>query len=93
MVMFAVISGCSQEPNTAEYIKSGQTYLEKKEWKSAIIEFKNAVKQTPENAKARALLGQTYLETQSAYAAVKELEQAINFGYDRSELSVPPALA
>jgi tetratricopeptide (TPR) repeat protein len=87
--MFGLISGCNQDQSSEEYIKSGQEYLGKKEWKSAIIEFKNALQQSPDNATARALLGKTYLETQSSSAAIKELNRAIDLGFERSELLLP----
>jgi Tfp pilus assembly protein PilF len=89
IIMFGLISGCNQDQSSEEYIKSGQEYLGKKEWKSAIIEFKNAIKQAPDNATARAMLGKTYLETQSSSAAIKELNRAIDLGFERSELLLP----
>jgi putative PEP-CTERM system TPR-repeat lipoprotein len=91
--IFSLVSGCSQEPDVEEYIKSGQEYLDKKEWNSAIIEFKNAAKEAPENANARALLGKTYVHSQNAKAAIKELNKAIELGYDKVELLVPLGMA
>jgi putative PEP-CTERM system TPR-repeat lipoprotein len=93
LCLFSLISGCNQDQSVEEYINSGQEYRDKKEWKSAIIEFKNALKQAPDNATARALLGKTYLETQSSSAAIKELNRAIDLGYQRSELLLPLGLA
>lgn len=82
-------SGCSQERSSEEYIKSGMEFRDNKEWNSAIIEFKNAVKQAPENANARVILGKTYLETLNIDSAIKELSRAIDLGYDKIELSIP----
>ncbi len=75
-----LIVSCSQDLSTEEYLQSGQKMLSENKWKGAIIEFKNAVKQSPENAKARALLGETYLNTYSSNAAIKELKKALELG-------------
>ena len=83
-----LLSACSQEISTEEYIKRGQDYYSKKEWKSALIEFKNAVKQNPGSAQARALLGKTYLETYSSDAAIKELLKAMELGHDRNDVII-----
>jgi len=82
-------TSCSQQRSAEEYIQNGQAYFDKKEWKSAIIEFKNAVKQAPENSKARALLGKTYVETFNALSAIKELNRAKDLGYDEKEIVMP----
>ncbi|MDH3636549.1 MAG: PEP-CTERM system TPR-repeat protein PrsT, partial [Gammaproteobacteria bacterium] len=87
--MICLGAGCTQERSSEEYIKSGMVYLDKKEWNSAIIEFKNAVNQAPENASARVALGKAYLETQNSASAIKELNKAIDLGYDKTDLSVP----
>jgi len=91
-VLFCTVSlssGCNQNPSAEEYIKRGVEYRDNKEWDSAIIEFKNAVKQAPENAYARVVLGKTYLETLNIDSAIKELSRAIDLGYDKTKLSIP----
>ena len=95
LIVFAisVVTGCNRESSSSENIDSGREYLSKKEWNSAIIEFKNAAKQEPKNAQARALLGTTYLEVYNVGAAIKELTKAIDYGYNKSELMVPLGLA
>ena len=51
LVLLAVLlTGCGDQKTAQQYIDSGLSHIEKKEWKSAIIEFKNAVKLNPENA-------------------------------------------
>jgi len=80
---------CSQEKSAEEYIQNGKSYFDKKEWKSAVIEFKNAIKQVPKNAQARALLGQTYLETFSTNAAIKEIIRARDLGYGEEKIIIP----
>lgn len=75
-----ILAACNQQLTTEEYIKNGEVYSANKEWKSAIIEFKNAIKQSPDNAQARALLGGIYLNTYNSNAAIKELKKAIDLG-------------
>ena len=70
IILVASLSACDQSTSAKEYMQSGQAHVDNKEWKSAIIEFKNAVKQDPKNANARAKLGTTYLKTYSANAAI-----------------------
>ncbi|MCP3928864.1 MAG: tetratricopeptide repeat protein, partial [Bacteroidetes bacterium] len=82
--LFVFLTACSQQKTAEEYIQSGQALMASKEWKGAIIEFKNAVKQSPENAEARALLGKAYVSTVSTNAALKELKRAIDLGYDKN---------
>ena len=91
--IFSLGSGCGQDRNPEEYIENGRHYLSLKEWKSAIIEFKNALKLDPENSTARALLGKTYMETQNYNAAIKELNRAIDYGFERSELLLSLGMA
>jgi len=88
IVLSLVLTSCSQQQTSEEYITEGETYIEKKEWKSAIIEFKNAIKQSPGNARARTLLGKSYLHTYSSNAAIKELKKAIELGGQDDEVIV-----
>ena len=89
IILVASLSACDQPKSLKEYMQSGQIHFDNQEWKSAIIEFKNAVKQDPKNASARAKLGSTYLKTYSANAAIKELTRAIALGHKKSDLLIP----
>ena len=89
-LLTAVLVGCNQE-SVDDYLERGKQFSANKEWKSAIIEFKNAVKLEPENAQARAELGQAYTQTFSSNAAIKELSRAIDLGYNKDELIIPLA--
>ena len=86
LLLVVVLSACGDQKSTEEYIKSGEQFYAKKDWKSAVIEFKNAIKQSPDNAKARALLGNTYVETYSSTAAIKELKKAKELGYSTDDI-------
>ncbi|MGI0116739.1 XrtA/PEP-CTERM system TPR-repeat protein PrsT [Zooshikella sp. RANM57] len=64
----------------ADYLKDAQQYYEKGEYKSAEIQLKNLLKENPEDAKARALLGRAYLKQGNLPSAVKEFERAKKLG-------------
>jgi len=86
-------SACTQQVSTEEYMENGRKYFDERNWKSAVIEFKNVIKNSPEHSEARALLGKTYINTGSSNAAIKELKRAIEFGYDKGMLMRPLAKA
>jgi putative PEP-CTERM system TPR-repeat lipoprotein len=86
VVLFLFLAACGHQKTTEEYLQKGTDFLQKKELKSAVIEFKNAVKQSPQNAQARALLGQAYIQTFNTEAAQKELNKAISLGFERQAL-------
>jgi len=86
LVLF--LSSCSSTLSTAEYLERASNYMDKKEWKSAVIEYKNGIKQSPKNAKIRYLLGKAYLQTYSSDAAIKEFTKAVELGFDSNELLV-----
>ncbi len=60
------------------YIEDAKSYLEKGENKAAIIQLKNHIKQYPDDASIRLLLGQTYLKTNQFQLAEKEINKAYN---------------
>ncbi len=86
--LLLVLTSCSSQFSTEEYLQRGANYMDKKEWKSAIIEYKNGIKQSPKNAQARLLLGKAYLQTYSSDAAIKEFEKAIALGINKNEVLV-----
>jgi len=65
-----------------DYIKDAQSYLEKHDYKAAIIQLKNALQKDASNKTARSLLGQTYLEVGDILSAEKELRKARKVGAD-----------
>jgi putative PEP-CTERM system TPR-repeat lipoprotein len=93
LFLILALSSCDQQKSVQEYIELGQNYAATKEWSSAVIEFKNAIKLDPENAQVRAALGKVYIQANSAEPAIKELVRATELGGDPNEIFLPLAKA
>src|SRR5690625_4700473 len=74
-----------------EHIQNAVEYRHQGDFNAAIIELKNALQQSPDNAKSRFLLGRTYVDGGQGQAAEKELRRAISLGV--AEVEVAPDLA
>ena len=64
------------DPAAQEFIQKAQDYRDQGKLKHAVIELKNALQENPENAEARLLLGQTYLDLTKGPAAEKEARRS-----------------
>ncbi len=84
------ISACGRNDPSA-FIASAQSYLAKSEFQAAIIELKNALNKSPDNAQARFLLAKALLDSGAAGAAETEVRKAIELKYPADE--VMPVLA
>ena len=73
-------SGCIRSPTakSARYIDAGKALMQKHDPARAILEFRNAVKETPKNAEAYYQLGLAYLAQPDYRSAVAALRQAIS---------------
>ncbi len=91
--LLLLTASCGQNSTSEEYIKKGQQYAANQDWKSAIIELKNAVKQSPKDVKARIVLAKIYLDAYNVNAALKELIKAVQLGKDKNQLLVEFATA
>lgn len=87
--------GCDafRSSSAGDALEAAREHLERNDAASAVIEIKNALQQAPDNAAARALLGQIYAEQGQGQAAEKELRRALDLGVPKSELRVPLAQA
>jgi len=64
------------------YLDNARGHVSQHEYKSAIIELKNALQQEPRHSDARFLLGEVYIELGDGASAEKELRKALEFGLD-----------
>lgn len=67
----------------ADYLQDAREYYDRKEYRAAVIQLKNALQETPDNKAARLLLAKIHLETGDAAAAEKEFRQARRLGAKR----------
>jgi putative PEP-CTERM system TPR-repeat lipoprotein len=73
-------SGCAKnDPST--FIASAKGYLDKSDYKSAVIQLKSALQVAPENAEARFLLGKALLGGGDPAAAETEVRKALDLRY------------
>lgn len=75
--------------DSSEYLSDAQSYFNKGEYATAVIQLKNALLLEPDNGQARLLLGRTYLELQNGNSAYKELMRASDLGVSRETVLVP----
>jgi putative PEP-CTERM system TPR-repeat lipoprotein len=74
------LASCGDNKTPSEYIALAKQLAASDQDRAAIIELKNAIKLTPNNAEARALLGSIYLKTGDVLSANSEFDKALNMG-------------
>ncbi|WP_292044048.1 XrtA/PEP-CTERM system TPR-repeat protein PrsT [Massilia sp. UBA6681] len=78
--LMAGLSACSNNQSTETLLAEAKQYQQKGDLKAAMIQLKNAVAKSPEDAEARIQLGMLHLETGDAVSADKELRKARSLG-------------
>jgi len=91
LVAAAGLAGCERGPSADDAVAQAEGYVAKKDYKAAVISVKNALQAEPNNARARALLGEVLLEEDQPSAAAVELRKALELG--ASDIKVVPLLA
>lgn len=71
-------------PSVEKYLADGRKQLENREYKSAVISFKNAVRSDANNAMARLALAEASLRVGDLQAAEKEAKMARQLGADEA---------
>ena len=90
-LLASMITACGKQTSVEEYLIEANSYIENKEFASAEISLKNALKQDLSSPSVRLLLGQVYLQQGESVSAIKELERALELG--AAESDVVPSLA
>src|SRR5450631_3727029 len=80
MVMLVVATGCKANPEKAKkkYLESGLSYVDKKQYDAAVIQFKKALQVDPRYADAHYQLGLTFLRQQKVKEGYIEMRQTID---------------
>lgn len=76
------IAACSDNKTTKQYLEEAKQSIAASNYSKAIVELKNAVRQSPDNAELRYLLGDAYLKQGYFLNAEKELERALSLKFD-----------
>lgn len=74
------LAACGTDKTSDEYLASANQYLASGQTDAAVIELKNALRQSESNTKARMLLGDLYYERGDFQAAEKEYKLALQAG-------------
>ncbi len=88
IVSVLLLAGCGTSMTDVEHIQKAKESQSTKDWNTAIIGFKNALRQNPDNAEARFLLGETYLLIRQGENAEKELRHALKRNFSNELLPV-----
>ena len=88
----ALFSGCSQEMTEQEYLQRAEERFERGSYHAATIDYRNALRQNPDNVDARVRLGMAYRREGNNEDAVSHLEKAYTQGAE-PELVLPPLIA
>ncbi len=89
--LLLVLTACSLGDSAEKHVATANKFIAGADYKSAIIELKNALQLDNQSAEARYLLGKAYLESGDMPSAQKELERAGQLGWPADD--VQPALA
>lgn len=74
------LGACSRDQSTPALLAEAKQYQEKGDLRAALIQLKNAVAKSPDDANARFQLGALYIETGDPLSADKELRRAASLG-------------
>jgi len=90
LALLLALTGCD-DPSAEEFVARAEAYRQERNFSASIIELKNALQKEPRNARARYLLGQTYVAVRNFASAEKELLRARDYGFDPERLAAPLA--
>jgi putative PEP-CTERM system TPR-repeat lipoprotein len=85
VVALGALSSCGKQTSD-EHIKEAQQYIAENNPAAAIVALKNAVQVEPKSAQARFELGQLYIQQKQFESAEKELNRALEYGYEASKV-------
>lgn len=84
----AILLVACDDSSSAEYLQKAQEHVAAGDAAAAIIELKNALREDPDNANARAFLGELYFRTGDPVSAIKELQRARELGIADDKLKL-----
>lgn len=90
IIALPVVSGCDRigSATPQQHVQKAKDFLDKGDQRASIIELKNALQKSPDNAEARLLLGEIYIKAQQGKDAEKELLRAQKLGVNDESIKV-----
>ncbi|MES2263514.1 MAG: XrtA/PEP-CTERM system TPR-repeat protein PrsT [Pseudomonadota bacterium] len=85
-LLAASLSGCDRSQNNPKLIAQARQYQQRGETRAAVIQLKNVLQKEPNNAVARVLLGDLYMEGGDVMSAEKEYRRARQAGIADGEI-------
>lgn len=91
----ALLTGCGRSSNLSveQLIERAKDFQSKGDTRASILELKNAVQKDPNNAQARWLLGNAYLDMRLGGEAETQLDKAVKLGLNPKSARIPIARA
>ena len=91
----ASLTGCDRSAHLSveEHIERAKDLQSKGDTRASILELKNAVQKDPNNAQARWLLGNAYLDLRMGGEAETQLDKAVKLGINPKSARIPIARA
>jgi cellulose synthase operon protein C len=80
LALISILAGCGKS-DPASFIASAKGYLEKSDYKAAVIQLKTALQSSPDSPEARFLLAKALLKGGDPVAAETEVRKAIDLRY------------
>lgn len=84
-----ILTGCGKKLTDQEYLQNARDHWEQGNFRTSMIEVKNALQINPKNSEARLLLGQVYLKLNQGAAGEKEIRVAAKLGMSNSHTMKP----
>jgi putative PEP-CTERM system TPR-repeat lipoprotein len=87
VLTLGLLISCSEQ-TSEQHLAKAQEYIAQQNNAAAIVSLKNAVQQAPKSAEARFELGKVYLAEKQYENAEKELNRALEYGYESGKVTV-----
>jgi putative PEP-CTERM system TPR-repeat lipoprotein len=85
LAVLALVAACNRN-DPSSFIASAKTYMQKSDYKAAIVQLKNAIEGAPGNGEARFLLASALLQSGDAVGAETEARKAIELKHSPEQI-------
>ena len=82
------LAGCNRQASTETLLQEAQSFYDKGDYRSAVIQLKNALQNSPDDAEIRYRLGVAYNRTGDGVSAEKELKKALELKSDHPKAAM-----